>query len=273
MAFFFFNFDYDKASPESILNHARKLLGNSVRGVHPDVRIAKNGNKGGLGQIVEKFHFGYENNSVSLPDFPDAGVELKCTPLKKLCDGSMISKERLVLNVIDYVEEDGKSFSTSSFMRKNALLLLMFYLHLVGVDKLDYVFKIIRLWSIPKEDLKIFMDDWAVIHDKIMKGLAHELHGGDTLYLEACPKGEKKGKNLRKQPYSRVKAPQRAFAIKSSYLNQIILDSITHPEMVHNLVVSQKQVDSIRKKMRQYGSIVRSRSDYKEHETFEHLVV
>ena len=185
----------------------------------------------------------------------------------------MISKERLVLNIIDYMEEAKRSFDTSSFSKKNAVLLLMFYLHAVGTDNLDFVFKIIRLWSIPEEDLKIFIDDWTVIHEKIMKGLAHEIHEGDTLYLAACIKGEKKNKNLREQPFSDVKAPQRAYSIKSAYLNQIVLDSLTHPEMIADLVMTDKQIASIRKKQAEFGCIISKRSDYQNGETFEQCVM
>ena len=263
---------YDDKSAQSILDFARKLLGKSVHSLYPTAKYNQRGNKGGLGQVVEKVHFGYENNSNSEPDFPKAGVELKCTPLKEICDGSMLSKERLVLNVIDYVEEAKKTFETSSFSKKNALLLLMFYLHMVGTDNLDFIFRIIRLWSIPKVDMKIFMDDWAVIHEKIMKGLAHEIHEGDTLYLAACTKGEKKGKNLREQPYSDIKAQQRAYSIKSAYLNQIVLDSLTHPEMISGLVMTAKQIAGIKKKQAEFGNIVRKQSDYRNDETFEQYV-
>lgn len=90
----------------------------------------------------------------------------------------------------------------------------MFYLHVVGVEKLDFVFKIIRLWSIPEEDLKILMDDWNVIHAKIVNGLAHELSEGDTLYLAACVKGTKGGKDKGPQNSGGVRADQRAYSIK-----------------------------------------------------------
>ncbi len=263
---------YDKKSADSILAYARKLLGKSIHSLYPNIKAAKSGNKGGLGQIVEKVHFGYKNNNDRLPDFPEAGVELKCTPLKTLGDGSMVSKERLVLNIIDFMDEGGKTFEASSFLKKNALLLLMFYLHIAGTSNLDFIFRIIRLWSIPKEDLRIFKDDWAVIQDKIKNGLAHELHEGDTFYLATCTKGEKKGKNLRRQPASGIKAPQRAYSIKSAYLNQIILDSLMHPEMVSGMKMTEKQRRVIENKQAEYGKIVRDVSQYNGGETFKDYV-
>lgn len=265
------NAPYDRTTPGGILNHARKLLGKSLHALYPSATPLNTG-KGGLGQCVEVYHFGYSINNVSEADFSEAGVELKCTPLKAVKDGSMVSKERLVLNIINYVDEYGKTFETSSFMHKNALLLLMFYLHVAGVENLDLVFKIIRLWSIPEEDLKIFMDDWNIIHDKIVKGLAHELSEGDTLYLAACIKGSKGGANKKPQKTGGVLADQRAYSIKSAYLNQIIVDSLSHPEMVDCVMVSAKQKRRIEQKKASFGNIVKSVRDYKQGETFEQLV-
>ena len=235
---------YDKTSRESILGHARKLLGKSIHDLYP-AAVTLNTGKGDLGQCVEFYHFGYENNSAAEADFNEAGLELKCSPLKALKEGSMVSKERLVLNVIDYVKEFDKTFDTSSFSRKNAFLLLMFYLHVKGVCNLDLLFKIVRLWSIPEEDRKIFMDDWDVIHEKIAKGLAHELSEGDTLYLAACVKGAKGGGNKRPQKVGGIPADQRAYSIKSAYLNHIIVDSLSHPEMSDGVTMTAKQKKKI----------------------------
>lgn len=262
---------YDKTSPVSILTHARRLLGKSLHALYP-LATPLNTGKGGLGQCVEVYHFGYDINGISKADFSEAGVELKCTPLKTIKDGSMVSKERLVLNIINYLDEYGKSFETSSFTHKNALLLLMFYLHIAGVNNLDFVFKIIRLWRIPEEDLKIFMDDWNVIHDKIVRGLAHELSEGDTLYLAACIKGSKGGANKKPQKIGGVLADQRAYSIKSAYLNHIIVESLSHREMFDGVTLTAKQKRLIEQKKAELGSIVKSVRDYKRGETFEQLV-
>ena len=262
---------YDKTSPESILNHARKLLGKSIHELYSTATPLNTG-KGGLGQCVEVYHFGYELNGISEADFSEAGVELKCTPLKTIKNGSMVSKERLVLNIINYIEESDTTFETSSFTRKNALLLLMFYLHVAGVDNLDLVFKIIRLWRIPEEDLKIFMDDWNVIHEKIAKGLAHELSEGDTLYLAACVKGTKGGANRKPQKTGGICADQRAYSIKSAYLNHIIVDSLSHPEMFDGVTMTAEQKCRIEKKKTELGNVVKSLKEYMRGETFEQLV-
>ena len=262
---------YDKNSKESILEHARKMLGKTLWQMYGDARLVQSG-KGGLGNAIEKYHFQYEPNSKSEPDFKEAGVELKCTPLKTASDGSMLSKERLVLNVIDYVEEAAKTFYTSSFWKKNELLLLMFYLHEEGKLPFDVIFKIIRYWKFPETDLKIIKDDWAIIHNKILAGKAHEISEGDTLYLAACTKGSRAGAEMRQQPKSTELAPQRAYSIKSRYVNTIILDSLKHPEMYHDLFISERQKKKILKAQETAESIVRSISDYQESETFEQLI-
>ena len=272
--FFFFdksNLLYDKTSRESILEYARQLLGKSLWDLYADAKLPQTG-KGGLGNAVEKYHFGYDPNSKSEPDFKEAGVELKCTPLKTASDGSMISKERLVLNMIDYVEEASKTFYSSSFWKKNEFLLLMFYLHEEGKLPFDLIFKIIRFWKFPETDLKIIMDDWMIIHNKILAGKAHEISEGDTLYLAACTKGSKAGAEMRVQPNSKELAPQRAYSIKSKYVNTIILDSLNHPETYQGLFLSEKQKKKILKAQEDAESVVRSVADYNKDETFEQLI-
>lgn len=262
---------YDKTSKESILEYARQLLGKSLWELHAEARQVQTG-KGGLGNAVEKYHFQYEPNSKSEPDFKEAGVELKCTPLKRVSDGSMLSKERLVLNVIDYIEEASKTFATSSFWKKNSLLLLMFYLHEEGKVPFDLIFKIIRLWNFPETDLKIIQDDWTIIHNKIIAGKAHELSEGDTLYLAACTKGSRAGAEMRRQPNSTNLAPQRAYSIKSKYVNTIILDSLAHSEMCNDVFISDAQKRKILKAQGDAESVVRSITDYNQAETFEQLI-
>lgn len=260
---------YNPKSATSILNYGKALLGKSLKEVYPNAVL--HSGKGGLGQAVEKYHYGYEPNSEAEPDFTEVGLELKCTPLKELADKSMASKERLVLNIINYVEEAQKSFETSSFWHKNHFLLLMFYLHKYGVSPVDMIFKLIRTWRFPKEDLKIITDDWNKIHSKILDGQAHKLTEGDTFYLAACMKGSKAYAELRKQPNSEELAQQRAYSLKTGYINKIILQSFLDENVQHQLQISPKRVKSLQKK---YSSdkIVKSLHGYKAKETFEQLL-
>lgn len=268
---------FDATSRESIITHARKLLGKSINELYDNPLPISTG-KGGLGQSVEKYHFGYAPNSEAQPDFPEADIELKCTPLKILKDGNVVSKERLVLNIIDYMKEAKTSFYDSSFWHKNAFLLLMFYLHEDQKPYLDFIFKIIRYWAFPDEDLKIIKDDWTKIQRKILAGKAHELSEGDTLFLGACSKGSRALENLREQPGEKSpKAQQRAFSIKSVYLNTIIQDSLLDKEMYSDIQMNTKYINQLQtriKKLKEEASrAVQSPEEYLEGETFEELIV
>ena len=261
--------EYDITSAQSILDYGMRLLGHSLRELHPDAKIF-NG-KGGLGSSVEYYHYDYEPNNDSRPDFPKAGLELKCTPLKLLADNSMGSKERLVLNIINYIEEADKTFETSSFWNKNKFLLLMFYLHESGVDPVDMLFKLIRTWKFPEEDLKIIRDDWSKIHSMILAGKADELTEGLTFYLAACMKGSKSGEEMRTQPFSERLAQQRAYSLKSGYINKIILASYLDANLRQQLNISPKRLVALQEK---YSSenVVKSLKAYKRGETFEELI-
>lgn len=261
--------EYDITSSQSILDYGMKLLGHSLRELHPDAKIF-NG-KGGLGTSVEYYHYDYEPNSESRPDFPEAGLELKCTPLKLLADKSMGSKERLVLNIINFIEEADKTFETSSFWNKNKFLLLMFYLHESGVDPVDMLFKLIRTWKFPEEDLKIIRDDWDKIHSMILAGKADELTEGLTFYLAACMKGSKAGEEMREQPYSEKLAQQRAYSLKSGYMNKILLSSYLDTNIRQQLNISSQRLAALQKK---YSSenVVKNVKVYKRGETFEELI-
>jgi DNA mismatch repair protein MutH len=209
-------------------------------------------------------------------------VELKSTPVKKTSKG-LTSKERLVFNKIDYNEEYKASFATSSFWKKNQLLLLLFYLHEKEKLDIDLIFKIIRLWQFPATDLKIMKDDWERIVKKIKAGKAHEISEGDSLYLGACTKGANK-KSLSTQPFSDKKAMHRAFSLKSKYLNFIIDKSLKKEKVIidydqYDLIlgegtkVEEPLVPYIRLAPKYMEPVVRSLEEYQEGETFEDLVI
>lgn len=228
--------EYDKADPQSIERYAQRLLGKSLRQylgeIGQDVESHKEG-KGRLGQIVEEEFFHYQNNSTAGPDFAEAGVELKTTPMKAVKRGDgreWVPKERLVLNIINYMEEGLlDAFEESSFWNKNRLLLLMFYLYEEGKDCLDLVFYIIRLWEFSSSDLSIIKEDWEIIHGKIKAGCAHEITEGDTRYLAACTKGSS-ASIRRQQPFSNELAKQRAYSLKTCYVRTIIDISLKEQE-------------------------------------------
>lgn len=182
----------------------------------------KEANKGGLGQLIEKYLFGMDNNSDSEPDFMPAGIELKVTPYKKIKGGKLSAKERLVLNIIDYMTEYKNTFRSSHFWYKNNKIQLLWYLWEANKDKKDLIITHEKLLELEKnEDLKQIEEDWNFIINKIREGKAHEISEADTMYLGACSKGAN-ASSTRQQPFSDIPAMQRAFCFKNSYMTQLV---------------------------------------------------
>ena len=207
----------------SIITFAKKLENQTLRQVcGSEIEKHDYRGKGNFGQILEKFYFGYEPNSDAEPDFKEAKLELKSSPLKKIKNGDIRTKETVVLNIITYKKVHKEDFENSSFMKKNSHILFIFYLHDSDSDLLDYLIEIVGDWKYSKKDLQIIKRDWEIINQKIREGNAHLLSEGDTFYLGACTKGATALKSLREQPFNKEKAKQRAYSLKQGYVNHII---------------------------------------------------
>ncbi|MBR1687401.1 MAG: hypothetical protein IJ710_02590 [Prevotella sp.] len=211
---------YDITSATNIFDYSKKLLGKTLRDFVWEGYQPKKG-KGSLGQMVENIYFLLDTNNNPESDFSQAGMELKCTPLKKGKQGEFLIKERLVCNMINYCEDIKDDFEHSHFYLKCQLMLLLFYLHQAGCDNIDLEFIFSVLWKLPEKDLMIIRHDYEVIISKIKRGEAHLLSEGDTMYLGACRKGQK-GDSLMKQPFSEIGAPRRAFSLKMAYMRTIL---------------------------------------------------
>ncbi len=240
---------YNIFSKESILSYAKKLEKKSL-GTFFSKEKVKVKDKGSFGKLIEKLYFYYTPNSDAEADFKEAGLELKVTPLKELKNGTFRSKERLVLNIINYMEIAEQEFYTSAFWKKNANLLLVFYLYEKEKELFDYLIEFVDIWSYPEYDLKIIKRDWEKIQQKILQGKAEELSEGDTFYLAACTKGSKGG-NFREQPYSIKKAKQRAYSLKQGYVNHIIATISKEPLKYGKLITSLEDSISIEEMVEQ----------------------
>lgn len=203
---------------EDILTRAKEAIGIPMRDIDKTNRLETG--KGAIGSIIEESWFGYKINSESEPDFPEAGVELKVTPYIRTTKG-VRAKERLICNIINYMEEYKKTFYTSSFWYKCNLMLIMSYEHRYEVPKGDFMIDKAILFSFPEEDLIIIERDWETIIQKVREGRAHEISEGDTLYLGACTKGATSA-TMREQPFSRQLAKQRAYSLKQSYMTFVL---------------------------------------------------
>lgn len=204
---------------------SKSAIGKSVNDILNEEIVTvedKDANKGGLGQLIEKYLFGMDNNSDSEPDFMPAGIELKVTPYKKIKGGKLSAKERLVLNIIDYMTEYKNTFRSSHFWYKNNKIQLLWYLWEANKDKKDLIITHEKLLELEKnEDLKQIEEDWNFIINKIREGKAHEISEADTMYLGACSKGAN-ASSTRQQPFSDIPAMQRAFCFKNSYMTQLV---------------------------------------------------
>lgn len=219
---------------EEVLAKAREAIGKTFYDIDTENRI--NQGKGALGQIVEESWFEYKANNVSGPDFQEAGVELKVTPYVMTRRG-MRAKERLVCNIINYMEENLDSFYESSFWKKCETLLIMSYEHKQGIDKGNFTIDEAVLFNFPDDDLIIIKQDWQKIIKKIKDGRAHEISEGDTLYLGACTKGAS-SKDMRKQPFSIILAKQRAYSLKQSYMTIVLNQYIFGKQEIEKIITS-----------------------------------
>ena len=237
---------YNSSDKNSVIEYAKKLKGKSLRQVcDPKILDHLYLGKGNFGQVLEKFYFGYEPNSLAEADFAQIGMELKSSPLKQLKNDEYRSKERLVLNIINYLNVVNQEFETSDFYKKNASILLIFYLYQAGYDILDFIVKLVDEWSFPSTDLEIIKKDWQFITNKIADGKAHELSEGDTFYLGACTKGAN-ALSVRKQPFSEIPAKQRAYSFKQGYVNHIIASIAnenvgSYGKLIPNVQIAKKQ--------------------------------
>lgn len=232
------------SSKEDVHNRAKDAVGLSMQEIYEsNSRYDANPkNKNYVGDAFELW-MGVEKNSRSEADIADLGVELKATPYKfvksrrKSDNKQLVSaKERLVLNIINYMDEAKATFDTSSFSHKDKLMELIFYNHNTEKPKTEWTFDEAILFSFPEKDLEIIKHDWEIIHKAILDGKAHELSEGMTDYLGACTKGASK-KTVREQPFSKIKAKQRAYSLKAAYMTSLL----------RNYVFGDKHDPAIRK--------------------------
>ena len=98
----------------------------------------------------------------------------------------------------------------------------MFYLYEYERSDSNYMILESVLHRFIPKDLEIIKSDWKIIHDKILKGEAHNISEADTMYLGACTKGPDAISSYREQPNSPIKARQRAYCLKASYMNSFV---------------------------------------------------
>jgi DNA mismatch repair protein MutH len=219
---------------QDVIEQSQWLINQTLRDLIPErelneieQQLASYGTsrKGFWGDLIEKYGYGIENDNLSSADFHRAGIELKSTPLVKNNSGTIRAKERLVFSMINYMTVVDETWETSSFLSKNRLLLVLFYLYSKESNLLDYPikhFKFLDLLSdLSESDVLQIIDDWNHIVGRIKAGEAHLLSEGETAYLGAATKARNRD-DTRPQPNSDIPAKKRAFSLKQSYLNVLV---------------------------------------------------
>jgi DNA mismatch repair protein MutH len=259
---------------ETAHNRGCEAIGKKLSELAAVMNIKTSGNKSQAGDAWESW-FGVEKNNEASPDLTEAHIELKATGIIKTRNG-WSAKERLVLNIINYVEEFDKQFETSSFWLKNQFIELGFYEYKKEKPWTDWVVLKAVLYSFPIKDLLIIKQDWEKIHNYIKSGKAHELSEGLTMYLGACPKGANK-ETLRSQHPS-LNAPsamQRAYSLKNGYMTYLLREYVFGDIKDDNIQVKPFSVGAVFEPKRAYytgGQIIKDVSILKD-TTLEDYIV
>jgi DNA mismatch repair protein MutH len=216
---------YDAKDAGSIVRFARRLKGHTIKELTgemgPEWSMTVSDSKGGFGKALEELYFQiHPGNDEGVPDFKAAELELKSSPTL-LKHERLVAKERLVLSLINYEKLVDEEWEASTFLKKNGNLLIIFYLHEDKVAVINLKVVLTGNWRFPTEDLLIIRSDWERIKAKVKAGKAHEISEGDTLYLKACTKDDR-SRIHKTQPGSTSKAKQRAFSLKTTYVDSII---------------------------------------------------
>jgi len=239
----FANAPYDPDDRESVMRHARKLEGRTLRDainalvppkelglvMEEAAKYCTGKAKGKFGNAIEAGHFYYKPNSDKEPDL--GWAELKCTGLKRVKSGrstKLTAKERLVICMINFGggdQDEEKSilketFETSHAKKKLQSLVMVFYEYAQDTAVLDLKVLLVDHWTPNASELRMIREDWEVIQSYVNDGKAHLISEGLTNLLGACTKGAK-GSDRVKQAKSPEEAKPRAFALKQAFVTQI----------------------------------------------------
>ncbi|HJG68224.1 DNA mismatch repair protein MutH [Staphylococcus cohnii] len=225
---------------QQVHNRAKEAVGKTLMELNDGIPIS--GTKSSAGDAFETW-FGKQKDSDSRPDMEEAGVELKATPIKKLKNGQYSSKERLVLNIINYDKVVKENFEESSFLNKNGTIELAFYEHDKELKQDEWLIKEAILYEMKHNpvDYEVIKQDWEIIHEYIQNGKAHELSEGLTNYLSPCTKGAS-SKSVRTQPFSDIKAKQRAFSFKSGYMTSLLRKYVLGDEQIDSIIKDKFEI-------------------------------
>lgn len=252
-------FDYDSSSIESILKYTEEnlvgcmlpdLLEEFQKSEYKTYEDKENStpstttrkeisqlSKGRYGNIIEECFYGFKPNNSPEPDIPAAKVEIKTTPYRVTANGTISAKERLVLSMFNFHEENLDDFYQTHLWQKCQNILLLFYKYQKTRDISKNITDKAFLFDWPEEDMPTILEDYKRITQKVLDGRAHELSESDGIYLSTCRKGAGRDKDRTTQPYGPELANRRAWSLKSSYMTTLL----------RTRVFSQEEQESIAK--------------------------
>ena len=227
------SFDYRTASEAEILAKARELRGKrlgEIPGASFEALTGGTG-RGEAGHALEAF-FGIPRNTLSMPDFPGAGIELKAVPLRRTGRGLGV-KERTVISDIDYVKLMEQTWETAK-VRNKLRILFVFFEHLDVTPKAAFPIRGILLWEPDSRTNALLRADWERVFTKVRQARAHELSESDGAIMGPSRKGAT-GTSVRTQPFGTIKAKSRAWALKPSFTLSLFR-GIVKPETAESLL-------------------------------------
>lgn len=225
---------------DEIFARAEELVGRSLSEIDKSGWLEKKADKGRIGNMIQSDYFGIPANSIRESDFIHHDIELKVTPILRRQRAGYSSKERLVLGMINYMQDYKIPFEQSIVNRKVKNILLVFYLHEENTPA--HEFKIIKTAQLilNSKDHKQVEKDYEAIVDKICEGKAHEISERQQVILGACTKGQGKGRDWVLQPFSEEKAKSRAYSYKVGYMSAYFRSIMTPEEIEHLFIPEQK---------------------------------
>lgn len=212
---------YVASDADSVLKHAKKLIGDTLR-PHMDkcqieYALTPRG-KGDFGNLLEEAYFKIKNNSESGPDIPESGIEIKSTQLKMVTRPKrQVFKERLKISMIDYEHSfNAPNIQASTLWTKLDRILLMLFM-LDDRERIDQTCVWADFLKWDEDDIRRISADWSLLKAKVEGGQADQLSEGDTWYLGACTAGA--GYGATREAPGGIQAKVRAFSLKPSFLN------------------------------------------------------
>lgn len=250
---------YDNTDPEDIFRYSQELIGKTFVDVLAtaceDDQLEKtisyynnSKGKGSLGNLLEEHYFLYKPNNSPEPDFIKAGIELKATPYESTKKG-IKAGERLVISMIPNTEPIEIEFSNSHLEKKLSKILMIWYHRVKNQNRTDHRIEYTYLFDLYDKrfakDLKIILEDYKIIVDKIISGNAHELSEGDTKYLGACTKGASAQTSYKPQFYNKdVLAKRRAFSLKQQYMSYILENYVQPSSMAYDSIFTEDELNN-----------------------------